>query len=170
MIIASRFQYFRKKYPNQNRHQRRRQDQQRLTLDQDLQAADFAASIPVFFQSSRHPIVDRLCGDQQHGDNRQEAEKCRQYKNSWHSELETNQPDKAAPTTSPAWLNAWFCPFCRLNPVCRAIPSVIPITVGPMPKVLARHEKRMNPKLISLHAVSLSRNFLKAILKAFLRL
>ncbi len=43
-----------------------------------------------------------------------------------------SQPDRPAPIMLPAWFQAWLRPFCALNPFWRTMPSVMPVTAGPI--------------------------------------
>src|SRR5579864_2038334 len=46
--------------------------------------------------------------------------------------FQPSRPDNPAPTALPAWLYAWLMPVWRANPDCRNMPSVMPLTAGPI--------------------------------------
>ncbi len=46
--------------------------------------------------------------------------------------IQPSRPDNPAPAMLPAWLNAWLTPICLLKPDWWTMPSVMPLTAGPI--------------------------------------
>jgi hypothetical protein len=111
--------------------QARGEHQKRLALQQHPPAFGFSL-VRVFAQTPRGVTSMTLRGTMSTEAIESRPNAAASQKIATKPNVQPKKPDSAAPATLPAWLKAWLRPFCRLKPRWRAMPSVIPVTAGPI--------------------------------------